>query len=127
MMRRISLFACSFALAVASAGCQGEGGTNGATPPTNATNAAKTPSVPLATATASAIASGASTAPVASDEPPQPAPAPPPATTSTALAGQPGAVAKNAMTVIVVPATGVTSAEDGHGAVVAANDPVFLD
>lgn len=130
MLQRSSLIACSLVctLLLASSGCQGESGTNGPTPSTNA------PSGPLASATASGastssgaqtIAHAAPTAPVANDEPPQPAPAPPPAT--TAPQGNPGALAPNAMTVIVLPATGVTSAEDGRGAVVAAQDPVFLD
>jgi len=41
--------------------------------------------------------------------------------------GQPGAVAPNQLTVVVSPATGVAQAEDGLGAVVAAQDPVFID
>ena len=116
----------SGAIVLASAGCQGEGGGGSTSGPSTAGNAAAPTTKSTATATAAVTATATATG--ANDEPP---PAPQPtvaiAPVSTATPGQPGAQPAPALSFSVVPAPGVAKAEDGSGAVVVAQDPVFLD
>jgi hypothetical protein len=127
-MRRPTLLVLA-TIPLSLAACQGPGNgggasTNGASTNTAATVAATTPA-PTAITTATAPVAVATPIAAANDEPPQPQPLA--ATNAIAPPGQPGAVAAPALTLAVVPAVGVAKAENGSGAVVAANDPVFLD